>query len=451
MRTMLYRFFLAPLTIIFAAGLLLACPFAANAQDDGVYTVQNVQVDVSGTSALDARKKAFAEARRVAYGRIADKLLNAEQRPNLVMPDDRMLASLVRDFEIVEEKMTTKRYAGTLNIRFTPAAVKRTIQIADAPQSGPSGSSETAVESVENAIAATPAPDSNTAIGAIERDNADTDRVYSPRNKAVQPVAAPHTPLAVNKAERTLVLPWYGPIGRQTIWGASNPWRDAWERDAAIAGDKGNTVVLPVGDVDDLRDYSPPQPLSRRGNIEGLMKRYAATRALLAVAEPSAGDSLTVSLYELQNGAPVPVGRFGMDAAAMETAFAEAVKKSLISLKALPTANPMPSVTPVSVSPETDAPINAPNGGQYRTLARFSGLQQWVAMRQALTRVPGIEGLEVRAISPSQASIDFTYKGDSNVLMAVLAQSGLALDPAPQGISTGDRPAQYTLAFKKGM
>jgi hypothetical protein len=432
MRTMLYRFFLASLMIIFLGGAFAP----ARAQDDGIYSVKGVQVDVNGNSALDARKKAFIEARRKAYGMIADKLLSPDQRPNLVMPDDKVLASLVRDFEIVNEKMTTKRYAGTLDIRFNPAAVKRTIEVADAPAAQKSDITQTA-----DAFEETNKP---------AAQNAQSEEgIYSPKKKTVIPETAKATPVVAVAQGSILVLPWYGPIGRQTLWGDNNPWRAAWESAPSLMRDKSQAIVLPVGDVDDVRDYSPPQPLSRRGDIDALMKRYGASQAVLALAEKSSGGGLLVSLYQFQNGAPIPMGRFGMDAGANQNALANAVSKAVASLKGMTeTQTQKATAMPVAHAPQQAIP--APTGGQYRTLARFSGLQQWVAMRQALARVEGVTGLNVRAISPSQASIDFVYGGDNTMLMAALARHGLQLEPAPEGISTGDRPAQYTLGFMRG-
>ncbi|NBX65568.1 MAG: hypothetical protein EBQ96_01055 [Proteobacteria bacterium] len=436
MRTMLYRFFLASLMIIFLGG----ASHPVSAQDDGIYNVKGVQVDVNGNSALDARKKAFAEARRKAYGMIADKLLSAEQRPNLVIPDDKVLASLVRDFEIVNEKMTTKRYAGTLHIRFNPAAVKRTIEVADAPVAEKSEITQTA-DAFSDPVASE-AQNTQTSAETAE------EGIYSPRKKAVVPEKA-KTLQATAAQGSVLVLPWYGPVGRQTLWGDNNPWRAAWETNPALSRDKSMPIVLPVGDVDDVRDYSPPQPLSRRGNIDALMKRYGASQVVLALAEKSSGGGLLVSLYQFQNGAPIPMGRFGMDASDNQNALAEAVGKAVASLKGLPEMQQQKaSAMPVAHAPQQAMPT--PTGGQYRTLARFSGLQQWVAMRQALARVEGVTGLNVRAISPSQASIDFVYGGDNSMLMAALARHGLQLAPAPEGISTGDRPAQYTLGFVRG-
>lgn len=452
MRTLLYRFFSAPLTIIFAGLLLFAAPTPASAQDDPSYTAKNISVDISGSSAIDARKKAFAEARRKAYQQVAATLVPADQAANVVIPEDRVIEGMVRDFEIIREKMTTRRYAGTMDIRFVPAALKRSVQVAAATPAA-----DTATDNTANTGAqADSKPVTDAAIEPVAAVSGDgQDYVYSPARKAAVGVGGKATDAvarAETKTSPVLVLPWYGPVGRQTLWGQTNPWRDAWEADAALARDKAMPVVLPVGDVDDLRDYSPPQPLSRRGNVGQLLKRYGAGQAVLAVAEETA-QGIVVSLYQMVAGNPVAMGRFGVDGGDSKKAMADAVRKAAASIRAMP-ALADTAVTPTNVSVTSDAQpvapaVVAPADGAYRALARFSGLQQWVALRQALGRVPGIGPVSIRAISPSQASVEFQYGGNPQGLAALMAQNGLSMQPAPEGVTGAGAPAQFTLSMAR--
>jgi len=512
MRKSLYSFFLAPLTIIFLAAFCLSLPAPAQAQDDGTYTAKAVSVDTTGASALDARNKAFAEARRKAYEQVADKLLSPEERPNLIVPDDRILAGLVHDFEIVREKMTTRRYAGTLDIRFSPAAFKRSVQLAATPQaqSAPQAvtTETTTVTTTETKVATAPAtPESAmpnpapvekttiTEVTTITTSVAPTAAENSKIAEAAAPSAPkppiPATPPSLPKGA-VLLLPWYGPSGQQTLWGQDNPWRDAWEGDTVLAQDKDRPIILPVGDVDDLREYSPSQPLVQTGNIGALLERYKATHAVLAMAEKQPNGTMIISLFQYENGSAVPMGRFGVDNASGQV-MDEAVKKTIASLHAMPvlsatakntvpvtktttviTTSPAMPVTsgpsmamPVSMmadAPRAETPtmttqktvvtqktvtpkaLVGARAGSYRTLARFSGLQQWVSMRQALGRVPGVNSINVRAISPSQASIDFAYNGDSEMLANAMAQNGLQITSAPAGAK--DAPA-YTLTMER--
>jgi hypothetical protein len=424
MFTLLYRFFLVPLIIIF----MMSAPIDVQAQDASVYTVKNVFVDVQGLSALDARKNAFVEARRKAYAQLADRLLDASQRPNLVMPDDKTLAGIVRDFEIVNEKMTTKRYAGTLDIRFNPSGVKRVMQVSDAP--APQAVDGAVKDSSAQMPAKPEVPRTTTAF-----DDPDT-YVYSPAKNDVVKVDG-DTPVK----RSILVLPWWGPVGQQNLWGQNNPWRDAWERDGSLARDDDMPVVLPVGDTDDLRYYNPPQPLSRQVNVTALMQRYSATHVVLALAAQSTDGSIFVSLYKYENGAPIAIGRFGLDASLSKTPFAEAVKKTVSSLRVMPDMAQGRVYPPEDNLTQFVAPVSQP-AVQYKVLAKFSGLAQWVSMQQSLSRLEGATGLKVRAISPSQANVEFMYAGEVSALVQALDKKGLEFK------STG--ATSYILTYKKG-
>jgi len=445
MRPMLYRVFLASLTVFFI-GMSVFAPNTASAQGDDPYLIKGITVDVSANSAIEARKKAFAEARRKAYEQMAAQILDAGDLPNLVVPDDRIIASLVRDLEIKSEKMTSRRYVGTVDVRFTPAAVKRTLQVSAVPQL-----------TDPNAVVTTTT--TTTTQTALPTAGMGEEYIYSPQNggtvRSSMPASNVANPVAQNRA--ILVLPWYGQMGRQTLWGQGNPWRAAWEESNSLSRDKSLPILLPVGDVDDLRDYSPPQPMSRRGDIDNLLKRYKASEAVLAMAEPNAEGGAVVSLYRYDNGAPVPVGRFGVDASSRDV-LGEAVQKSAAALRAMPAqaASMAPAPTPVSVtSPGMISPVPViaapPVGGTYHTLARFSGLQEWVAMRNALTRVPGLGVVGIRSISPSQANIEFTYTGDYAHLATSLTQSGLQLAPLPPGtVTAGGATPQFLLSTPRG-
>jgi hypothetical protein len=444
MPPLLYRVFSRSLIVFFAGFLIFGVNHPVSAANPDAYLVKGVMVDATGTSALDARNKAFAEVRRKAFEQMANQVLPEKSRGNIVVPDDRTIASAVRDFEIVNEKMTTRRYAGTVDVRFTPAAAKRILQSAAAGIPA-----ETAVidpSSVVTGEVTTTSTTTTTALrpNSIAARNAESnDYVYSPRHTGTKSSASGRT---------VLVLPWYGITGRQNLWGQGNPWRAAWEENKSLSHDASLPVVLPVGDAADLRDYSPPQGLSRRGNIEGLMKRYSATDAVLAMAEPANDGSVVVSLYQYQSNGPVPIGRFGVDGSSRDV-LGEAVVKAVNTMHGMQTAQETIAPTPVSVGVGTISMSGQQSAmlGSYRTLARFSGLQEWVAMRQALLRVPGMGGVNIHSISPLQANIEFAYAGDINTLASAMAQNGLQLSQLQQDpnapLAPGDVAPQYMLSM----
>ncbi|MCB1538431.1 MAG: hypothetical protein H6865_01685 [Rhodospirillales bacterium] len=446
MPPLLYRVFLLPLTVFFAAFLALGTPHAAHAGADDPYSVKGISVDVTGTSALDARNKAFSEARRKAWQAMAEKIVPQSRSADIVVPDDRVIAGVVRDVEIVNEKMTSRRYAGTLDIRFDPSAAKRTIQLAAAePAQQPQAQESPAAATV-----------THTDASGVQ---ASVTTVSLPRQQSVQ-----SAPQRVSRARPVLVLPWYGAPGGQTLWGQANPWRAAWEERGALARDKSVPVVLPVGDVEDVRDYSPPQPISLRGNLNALLRRYETAWAVAAVAEPQRDGGVSVALYKTDGDDTIPVGRFTVPGTARDP-LGTAVDRAMTLLRAAPgaagavTRNTLDDAAPPRMPVDASAARTGANTGTgmdtpmgaYRTLARFSNLREWVTIRQALARVPGLESVNVQSISPGQASLQFAYNGGPQMLAGAMAQAGLNLTQLPPGAvaspALGGASPQFLLAI----
>ena len=422
MTSLLYRVFLLPLTVFF---LIFAIP-AAMAQQGGL-AVKGVTVDVTADSALSARNKAFAEARRKAYEQLAAQYMPEGTLGSLAVPSDQVLSSMVRDFEIVTEKMTSHRYVGTIDVRFNPA-VRNSFQT----QSAATSYTSDTVMTGTTVTAVTPGTVSRAPI-ITGSGNGGDDYVYSPSRGNIIASSAMNTPVVTQQMPRpTLVLPWYGTRGRQTLWGQNNPWRTAWENSDGLSHDKMMPVLLPVGDTEDMRDYAPSQALSQ-GNVDSLKKRYRATDAVLAIAEPAEGGALIVSLYRMDGTAPVAIGRFGVDAGSGADTLKSAVDRALMTMRGMPQSST--PITPVSVGAEAPQsgviqPIQTtPNAMYFVALARFNGLPQWVAMRNALNATPGVQGVDVQSISPSQAQVQFAFNGDNGSLSALLAQKGLQIAP----------------------
>src|SRR5690606_24982060 len=154
----------------------------------------------------------------------------------------------------------------------------------------------------------------------------------------------------------------------------------------------------------------------------------------------------------------VPMGRFGVDGG--DNPMADAVSKAVAALRAMPSSVAKPAPAAMTVQPAAplmpsvaEPAATDPADGAYRTVARFSGLQQWVAMRQAASRVPGVSMVHVRSSSPSHANVEFTYAGGYGNLSALLAQNGLQMTPLPAGAVTSSVPPanmpQYMLTMSR--
>ena len=103
----------------------LAAGGGAQAQaGSNAYTVTDVDVDVTGADALQARQQGLGEARRKAAKMLVERLVTPEERARVAIPDDARLEGMVRGIEFVRERSAPNRYIATLNVVFSPDAVK---------------------------------------------------------------------------------------------------------------------------------------------------------------------------------------------------------------------------------------------------------------------------------------------------------------------------------------
>ncbi len=61
-------------------------------------------------------------------------------------------------------------------------------------------------------------------------------------------------------------------------------------------------------------------------------------------------------------------------------------------------------------------------------LVEFSGLRDWQEIRSRLTRIAGLNTLEVNSMSARAAAVTFDFAGSLDSLQAALGQNGFALD-----------------------
>jgi hypothetical protein len=111
-------------TIVFVLAVLVASGGASAQGGGNPYTVGDVDVDVNAADALQARQQGIAEARRKAARMLVERLVAPEERARIALPDDGRLESMVRGIEFVRERSAPGRYIATLNVVFSPEAVK---------------------------------------------------------------------------------------------------------------------------------------------------------------------------------------------------------------------------------------------------------------------------------------------------------------------------------------
>lgn len=220
------------------------------AQDD-IYTVENVEVDVTADNAVQARENAMEEAQVKAYRMLAEKLLPPEEFEVFETPDSTTISALVQDFEVTNEQLSAVRYKGVFTVRFRPGAMRSRLAAGGTPY-------------VEDVV----------------------------------------------QAGSLLVFPFYQYGSRMTLWEPSNEWMKAWVRPQE--GEAESLTIVPMGDLLDVSQVRDDQALTYAPEMmKRMMARYEAEEAAILIAAPKrtgveadAPLSLDVRLYEVGESGP---------------------------------------------------------------------------------------------------------------------------------------------------
>lgn len=362
-------------------------PSAARASSDPLFTVQNVRVDVTAESAAAARTQAFEQAQAQAFGTLAGRVLPADgDKASFTPPEAAVISSLINDFEITDEKLSSVRYIGTYTFRFKKDEVRAWLSA--------QGLTYTDVGS-----------------------------------------------------KPALVLPFYRDGGDAAmLWGnGDNPWLAAWSgqatRQALVP------VAVPIGDAQDVADigdgesetYSPEK-------LEGMALRYGAGEALFAVAAPdgwttdaegqTVPESLTVSLYSADEG---PQSARVMTVAAAEARDGESVFEAAARLTRENLQSDWKSRTLVK----------AEEANRLKARVRFSGMQEWVETQKALARVQGVNDVVLLSLKPSEANVELLFTGSEERLRLALSQADMTLTTPGVDFSAAASPLVYDLYLNR--
>ena len=223
--------------------VVFACFFgiqAAQAQN-ALFTIEDVKVDVTAENALKARELAFEQAQSLAFEELVTRMLPEGQGAAFENTPVSTISMLVKDYEVSDEKLSSKRYTGTYKFRFQDRAIKQFF--------AKSGTQYTDVRS--------------------------------------QPM---------------LVLPFLETAQGTTLWN-QNPWMEAWAANSSLL--KGIVPLLvPLGDLDDVSSIGDDEALTyNRTDLQALVNRYGASEAVIAIAKPE-GTALSIQLYRTDRVRP---------------------------------------------------------------------------------------------------------------------------------------------------
>jgi hypothetical protein len=366
------------------------------------FKVENISVDVTASSAVAAREKAFDAAQIKAYEKLARQHLSEEAMTQFSVPPLARISALMQSFEVSNEQVSATRYRGTYEMTFKPHQI--------APELA--GMSRPAM----NGQSALPASD----VGGTYPDR-------NPRDVPANVISA-----------TTLIIPVLEQNGRRMIW-MNNAYRDAFK--GAMAG-KGS-FLLPDGTADDraaVRDdeninYDPAR-------LRRLQNKYNAQETIFVLAKLADQSNVPaqISYYRAGPQGASLINQQQVDirnddtAQSLSSRIAEQAVGGLAQFEpAAPTSklatasNPGFTTTDMALPPAT-GPLN-----QAFILVDYSSVRDWLSKKRLIESTPGIGGLQVTAMNARQATASLSYRGDVNLLEQNLRRKGLRLTALPQG------------------
>lgn len=364
-------------TVFLYVFAILFCAHPALAANP-LFTVENVKVDVTAESAVAARAQAFEKAQVDAFALLAERILSASDLANFKAPDVDTVSTMIQDYEIANEQLSSVRYVASYTIRFREEAIKRYFANA------------------------------NISYADISSGSA-------------------------------LVLPFLRRDGQTLLWSPYNVWKDAWDRAGNVTSG-AVPLVVPLGDIADVQDIGDGDALGYNNNtLERLLERYATSEAIIMIAEPdgtlasvqnasdAAVGTLNVHLYRTDRGSPEFVQSAQVVAGDSDT-LGSLMDKAVAEIRGTLKAN---WKSQVGAAPADSSSLSSPSANTLEARVSYSSLKEWAETQRALRRVYGIRDLKIRSVTPNEARIAFGFDGDMSRLELALVQSGLSLE-APQ-------------------
>jgi hypothetical protein len=379
--------------IIFGSAVfLLSCGLLLAAS----VPIRNIQVDVQGKTALDAREMALAKARQLAFTRLVSENPTYGISASDGVPPADILEALVDDYEVVAEKMSNVRYVGTFNINFNERALQKYLK-----------GSRRLVN-----------PDGQTA----KQDSSGASMV---------------------SAEKIVIIPIYISPDTSFLWEESNPWTRHWvkfETQAKGKMDRYNFTV-PLGDLKDIMVLTIEDAITSKGQkINSLMERYQAEVALIPILK-SLDDG--INSHELQfktfskaglQQATEPIILQGQRGVILDDIMKTATKKVAAALNGKVSDDKMQNAI-VDNQLKRDMPLSteeralaSEQSSNLKVTANFRTFQDWQAIRQSLSKSDLIDGVDVLNLTRQQADLFIKSRGSLSALKAKLAALGVKLD-----------------------
>ncbi len=325
--------------------------------DESVYTVRDVAVDATAADAAAARESALAAGEREAFARLMRRLVPRAEITRLRRLSAAELKNLIRTFEVQEEKTSPVRYLAKLTVRF------------------------------------------------------DTDGV---RNL----LRGTETSFAETVSKPLLVLPVFRDGGAVSLWDNPNPWRAAWSR--LPASDGLVPIVLPAGDLIDIRDISAEQAAAGNDQrIQTIARRYGSTGALVAVADLRSDIGGRLILQ-------ISVNRFGASVADRTTVQSVQGQPGEAA-DALLTRAAADIVVQIEDQWQSDNVLRFSSEQRVVVSVAIETLADWIDIRNRLAGIVPVRQSQLVYLSKTEARLEILYLGDESQLRLAMAQRDLDL------------------------
>jgi|GEM_PF-1680948 len=326
-----------------------------------------VEVDVTGKDAADARAQAMSKAHMDALADLLSKLTTPEQVQRLLSElTPSKAAVLVRGTEVLDEKISSNRYRAHLIVTFDADEISNLI--------GTNG-------------AGTGAQTAPVTVGAF------------------------------------LVIPAYEEGGVEMLWEESNPWRNAW-KSAGLEVTSGD-IVVPFGDGNDMAIVDTKTlPSANFATLLPMTVRYGVSDVVVLSAKFSTSPDMTLEVVKRRiTRTQNEVNLLTYKADPQET------KDMLLARAARDIAEILEHKKTEEMA--TSKTIAGGERSHIMMLASISTLSSWTQLRNKLSTLPMIDRLEMLAISPQQVDMVVHFRGAPDSLANAITAQNIRLVKNP--------------------
>ncbi|MFY9287754.1 MAG: DUF2066 domain-containing protein, partial [Alphaproteobacteria bacterium] len=362
------------LLIIFTVLSLFTEP--AQAQNEAsFYEVTDVAVDVTADSAAKARDQAIMQAQRAAFSQLLERLGTSASLADKLKNED--IATLVKNFEVQNERTSPVRYIGTFSVQFRPTAVRT----------------------------------------YLANENASYNETQG------KPI---------------LVFPVTISGGKPILWEEKTRWRSSWETNARNGS--ALPIIVPTGNPGDVVLLSSADAVSGKSEaIKALIEKYQTNGAAVVILDTDLskpGTELKVRSvhYDTDGNAaeavnftlPAPADQFALD-----TALLKAVKQTRRQLEKdwqeSVTVTEAPAQTTVTETTVIETRRSAPGAAHLPITVLIDSLSQWALIKRKLDSIPYIDYTNVIALQRGSGQIEIEFHGSIDALQLALMQQNLTL------------------------